>query len=95
MLAASLDITDDGCDRKRSGLMARDTEIHRNKIHKCKIHNIQDAYIQDTQIHGTQTQFALLQVYKDTRYAGARYPDPRSHGRARGNFEQDVSVFPR
>ena len=24
----SLDITDDGCDRKRSGLMARDTEIH-------------------------------------------------------------------
>ena len=28
VLAASLDITDDGCDRKRSGLMARDTEIH-------------------------------------------------------------------
>ena len=28
VLAAGLDITDDGCDRKRSGLMARDTEIH-------------------------------------------------------------------
>ena len=32
VLAASLDITDDGCDRKRSGLMARDTEIQERTL---------------------------------------------------------------